>query len=83
MCIFERMKKISADYIFPGNATPIKNGVVAFDTEGTIETVLNPAFDDINWQEVEKLDGIICPGFINTHCHLELSHLKGKIAEET
>ena len=21
--------------------------------------------------------GILCPGFINSHCHLELSHLKG------
>jgi aminodeoxyfutalosine deaminase len=25
--------------------------------------------------------GILCPGFINTHCHLELSHLKGKVSE--
>ena len=28
-----------------------------------------------------KFDGIICPGFINTHCHLELSFLKKKISE--
>jgi cytosine/adenosine deaminase-related metal-dependent hydrolase len=77
------MKKISADYVFPGNSSPIKNGVVVFDTVGTIKTVLNPEIDDVNWDEVELLKGIICPGFINTHCHLELSHLKGKIAEET
>ncbi|MFN7013770.1 MAG: amidohydrolase family protein, partial [Bacteroidia bacterium] len=33
--------------------------------------------------KVEKLNGSICPGFINTHCHLELSHMKGKVAEKT
>ncbi len=31
-------------------------------------------------EPVEHLNGIICPGFINTHCHIELSHLKGKVA---
>jgi len=31
---------------------------------------------------VEHYKGIICPGFINTHCHLELSHLKGKVTEQ-
>jgi aminodeoxyfutalosine deaminase len=49
-----------------------ENGVVAgivADTE---------AGDD-----VQELDGILCPGFINTHCHLELSHMKGVIPEKT
>lgn len=32
---------------------------------------------------VQELDGILCPGFINTHCHLELSHMKGAIPEKT
>ena len=77
------MKKISADYIFPGNTPPIKNGVVVYDNNGVIIDLLNPEFDEINWQEVEKFEGIICPGFVNTHCHLELSHLKGKVSENT
>jgi cytosine/adenosine deaminase-related metal-dependent hydrolase len=77
------MKKISADYIFPGNASPIKNGVVVFDANGTIEAVLNPAIDSINFNDVEVYQGVICPGFVNTHCHLELSYLKGKITEGT
>lgn len=34
-------------------------------------------------EEVEKLDGTLLPGIINTHCHLELSHLKGIIPQHT
>lgn len=32
---------------------------------------------------VEKVDGLLTPGFINCHCHLELSHMKGLIPERT
>ncbi len=34
-------------------------------------------------ENVQKFKGIISPGFINCHCHLELSHLKGVIPEQT
>jgi cytosine/adenosine deaminase-related metal-dependent hydrolase len=77
------MKKISADYIFPGNKPPIKNGVIVVDSDGVILDVLNPTTDKINWEEVEKHEGIICPGFVNTHCHLELSYLKGELSEHS
>ena len=77
------MRKISANYIYPGNSSPIKNGVVVVDKNGRIERILHPKVDKINWDNVEKYDGIICPGFINTHCHLELSYLKNQIPEAT
>lgn len=32
---------------------------------------------------IEIMQGILCPGFINCHCHLELSHLKGQIPKHT
>ena len=32
---------------------------------------------------LEYYNGIITPGFVNSHCNLELSHLKGKIEEKT
>jgi len=34
-------------------------------------------------QDVQILKGILTPGFVNCHCHLELSHLKNVIPEKT
>jgi len=33
--------------------------------------------------DVEYFEGALCPGFINTHCHLELSYLKDKVPSQT
>jgi cytosine/adenosine deaminase-related metal-dependent hydrolase len=76
------MKSFRADYVFPVCADPIKNGVVTVDDSGRIIKVADqnsyaPDFP------VEQLSGIICPGFVNTHCHIELSHLKDKIKQHT
>ena len=71
------MKVFRADYVFPVNADPIKNGVVAVDDDGRIVSVSNQHLPDN--LPIIQLEGIICPGFVNTHCHLELSHLLGKI----
>ncbi len=34
-------------------------------------------------KQVTEYPGILCPGFVNAHCHIELSHLKGVIPEQT
>lgn len=34
-------------------------------------------------EDVERLTGMLSPGFVNCHCHLELSYLKGRIPEKT
>jgi cytosine/adenosine deaminase-related metal-dependent hydrolase len=76
------MKSFKADYIFPVNAPPIKNGIVTADDHGKIISISDQnASAELNNVPVEHLSGIICPGFVNTHCHLELSHLKGKIVQ--
>lgn len=76
------MKSFRADYVFTVCADPIKNGVVTVDDSGGIIAVSAPG-DALPDAPVENLGGIICPGFVNTHCHLELSHLKGKIDQRT
>jgi cytosine/adenosine deaminase-related metal-dependent hydrolase len=56
------------------------NNVVVTTKDGTVVdiTLASEAGEDI-----QELDGLLSPGFINTHCHLELSHLKGAIPTET
>lgn len=34
-------------------------------------------------EEIQRFEGILCPGFVNAHCHLELSHLKSALPEHT
>ena len=71
------MRKISADYIFPVNAGPIQEGVVVVDGEGEILSIDSRSEHDP--VSIEIHPGIIIPGFVNTHCHLELSHMKNKV----
>lgn len=66
------MRKIAANYVFPIVGEPIKNGYVVFDDNNTVVEVgqLNGECAD-----TEFYNGILCPGFTNAHCHIELSHL--------
>lgn len=75
------MKKITADWVFPVSSEPIKNGVITLDATGEIlhiDTRTNHRNEDLEIHE-----GALVPGFINTHCHLELSHMKGKVETGT
>jgi cytosine/adenosine deaminase-related metal-dependent hydrolase len=77
------VRKIAATYIFPVNQAPIKNGILVCDDNGTIVEVLDKGEHFCEEAGVEYYSGILVPGFVNAHCHLELSHLKDKISEKT
>ena len=77
------LKYFSADWIFPVSSPPIKNGVVAVNLDGEIEEVLTQEEAASLGLAITKYKGSIVPGFVNTHCHLELSHLLGQIPERT
>lgn len=77
------MKSFIADYVFPVYADPIKNGIVTVDDAGKVISVTDDITTlDAKNTSVEHLEGVICPGFVNSHCHVELSHLKDKTTRE-
>jgi cytosine/adenosine deaminase-related metal-dependent hydrolase len=73
------MKSFKADYVFPVFADPIKNGIVTVDDDGRVLSVSETQLPEHEHVPIEQLNGVITPGFVNTHCHVELSHLKEKI----
>ena len=78
------MRYFGADYIFPISGSPIQNGIVQVADDGTIIKIgKEEEFNDLdlNVATIEKVakGSILIPGFINTHCHLELSHLEGRV----
>ena len=75
------MPLYQADWIFPANSSPIPNGFLEVDDQGRILSLGQqaPSSD----QPILKLQGALVPGFINAHCHLELSHLRGRIPSGT
>lgn len=74
------MKTFSADIVFPVSRAPIKNGYITINDEGRIVDI----GDRSNGLEItEHFHGGICPGFVNAHCHLELSFMFEKIPTHT
>ncbi|MBO9619081.1 MAG: amidohydrolase family protein [Niabella sp.] len=71
--------KLTADTIFDGYGFK-ENTVLIVTNDGTIEAIIPTAEAG---DAIKKLDGLLSPGFINCHCHLELSHMKGMIEEHT
>ncbi|MFN7014379.1 MAG: amidohydrolase family protein [Bacteroidia bacterium] len=76
------MRFITADIIYTLSGQPLKNGVIVLDEKNQVQDVLASA-TVIDAGKLEKYSGSICPGFVNAHCHLELSHLKGLIPKKT
>jgi cytosine/adenosine deaminase-related metal-dependent hydrolase len=77
------IRKISAHYIFPADASPLKLGIVVINDQGDIIDLIDTRGKLHETSDLEFYNGIITPGFVNAHTHLELSHLKEKIDKQT
>jgi cytosine/adenosine deaminase-related metal-dependent hydrolase len=73
-------QKFQATQLFTGTELLEDQLVLITTKDGTIEAIvgIEDAGDDI-----QSFEGILTPGFVNAHCHLELSHMKDMIPAHT
>ena len=75
------MRIISANSIFNGINFLSQEMALVIDDFGILKDIVKKT--EIQSSEIEHYDGIIAPGFVNAHCHLELSHLFSQIESKT
>lgn len=75
------MRRLAADIIFPITSAPVTDAVLIVSDEHNIIGI-EPRSNFLE-SEIEMYTGALVPGFINTHCHLELSHLKNVLPQKT
>ncbi|MBK9335950.1 MAG: amidohydrolase family protein [Lewinellaceae bacterium] len=71
------MRKLTAQRVYPISSSPLENAVLITDDAGTILAIEPQEQHDP--ASLERYSGVLVPGFVNTHCHLELSHMKGLV----
>ena len=72
------MKRYTAQYVYTlTTREPLRNAFVEVDGDGTLARVglCTPG------EKVEE--GALAPGFVNAHCHVELSYMKGLFRKGT
>ncbi|WP_295126869.1 amidohydrolase family protein [uncultured Chitinophaga sp.] len=72
--------KLTARNIFDGHRFLGKDKVLILAPNGVVEAVTDRSEAG---EGVREIEGWLSPGLINTHCHLELSHMAGRIPEKT
>lgn len=72
------MPLITAERIHDGQKWLPHGTVIEVAEDGSITALHDNITDGVTFYE-----GALVPGFVNAHCHLELSHMKGVVPEHT
>jgi len=75
---FPDMPFLTANKIHNGHGWLPENSVIEVSEKGAIISIQNGPHPESIFYE-----GILTPGFVNVHCHLELSHMKDVVPEHT
>ncbi|MBK8954755.1 MAG: amidohydrolase family protein [Saprospiraceae bacterium] len=76
-----QIRKLTADFIHDGKNGFFKNHILILHGKGTVLEFRAASENEL--KDCNYYPGILTPGFVNAHCHLELSHLKGKFQTGT
>lgn len=71
------MRRISAHLILDGHGRKFYRGILSLDDDGRILGITDTGGNLDEAEGIEFYSGILVPGFVNAHCHLELSHMGG------
>ncbi|MGM0667434.1 MAG: amidohydrolase family protein [Bacteroidota bacterium] len=77
------MRRLSAQYIITATGEILKRGIITCDDDGRISEVRDTGGDPPELSVTEFYNGIIVPGFVNCHCHTELSSMHDKTVPHT
>jgi cytosine/adenosine deaminase-related metal-dependent hydrolase len=77
------MKRFTAQYVITNTGHPLKRAVVTTENDGTILSIEDTLGNLKEEHSTIYYNGIIIPGFVNCHSHLELSHMKTSVPEQT
>lgn len=77
------MKKFAATYLYSAEGILLRNAILVCDDEGMVLDIKQRPQGFREEAGVVYHSGILVPGFVNAHCHIEFSHLYKKIEERT
>jgi cytosine/adenosine deaminase-related metal-dependent hydrolase len=74
---------VHADHVVVGDGDPVTDGAVVLQDDGTVEDVGSASLvlprAGTSAGPVVRVHGVVMPGLVNAHTHLELSALRGRV----
>lgn len=68
-----------SSWVVPVNSAPIKNGAVLVEHGRIVKVAKSAEFQGVAAEIIDHGQGILMPGLVNGHAHLELSHCTASV----